>query len=221
MKGKLVVIEGLDGTGKQTQSERLKIRLNQMGKEVISITFPNYQSEASIPIKMYLNGKFGDDASKVNPYMASTFYAVDRIASYKMYWEKELYSGKTIIADRYTTSNMIHQGSKVANEKLDNYLDWLVDFEYHRLMLPEPDLVIYLDMPFNFSNTLREKRTQKFEGRDIHEQNDKYLKECYKTALYIAKKYGWITISCIEQGKIRQIDDINDEIFKHVKALYE
>lgn len=219
MKGKLIVIEGLDGAGKQTQAGKLKERLIGLGKQVMPVTFPNYQSGASIPIKMYLNGEFGENASEVNPYMASTFYAVDRIASYKKDWEKELLEGKIVLADRYTTSNMIHQGSKLSGRGRDEYLDWLVDFEFNKLKLPIPDLVVYLDMPFDFSRKLRECRAQKFEGKDIHEQNESYLKKCSEAAQYVANRFGWKVVSCIKDKKIREIDDINDEIFNIIRKL--
>lgn len=219
MKGKLIVIEGLDGSGKQTQTARLRERLEKRNQQVVSITFPNYQSDASLPIKMYLNGEFGEDASNVNPYMASTFYAVDRIASFKTNWEKALLEGKIILADRYTTSNMIHQGSKLSGAERDEYLDWLLDFEYNKLKLPRPDLVIYLDMPFSYSHQLREKRTQKFEGKDIHEQNEVYLKHCHEAAKYVAERYGWTKVSCVSNEKIREIDDINNEILSYISQI--
>ncbi|MDD4688147.1 MAG: deoxynucleoside kinase [Eubacteriales bacterium] len=212
MKGKLFVMEGLDGCGKQTQTALLKEKLIQMGYNVMTITFPDYDSGASTPVKMYLNGEFGDKASEVSPYMASAFYAVDRIASYKKHWEKELQAGTIVIADRYTTSNMLHQATKLEGAERDEYLDWLTDFEFNRLGLPVPDGVIYLDMPQEFARTLRSQRDTKFEGSDIHEKDREYLEKCSRAAQSIADKYGWKTVKCVVDEKLRTIEEINEEV---------
>lgn len=218
MKGKLIVMEGLDGCGKQTQTALLKDKLEQKGYKVITITFPDYQSEASAPVKMYLNGDFGDKASEVNPYMASAFYAVDRIASYKKYWEKDLKNGTIVIADRYTTSNMLHQATKLDGKDRDEYLNWLVDFEFNRLGLPVPDGVIYLDMPQEAAQELRKNRLNKFEGCDIHEKDKAYLEKCAAAAKSLSEKYGWRMVSCVRDGNLRTIEDINEEVVTVAEA---
>ncbi len=218
MKGKLIVMEGLDGCGKQTQTALLKDKLIQKGYKVITITFPDYNSDASIPVKMYLNGEFGDKAAEVNPYMASAFYAVDRIASYKKNWEKELRDGAVVIADRYTTSNMLHQATKLDGSDREEYLDWLVDFEFNRLGLPVPDGVIYLDMPQEVSQKLRSSRENKFDGGDIHEKDRAYLEKCADAAQSLAEKYGWKIVKCIDGERLRTIEEINNEVVNLAEA---
>lgn len=218
MKGKLLVMEGLDGCGKQTQTALLKEKLIEKGYNVVTITFPDYDSDASIPVKMYLNGEFGDKASEVSPYMASTFYAVDRIASYKKNWEKALLDGAVVIADRYTTSNMLHQATKLEGKERDEYLDWLTDLEFNRLGLPVPDGVIYLDMPQDFSRKLRSQREEKFEGNDIHEKDREYLEKCASAARSLAEKYNWKIINCVDGESLRTIEDINQDVVKLAEA---
>ena len=207
MSGRLIVIEGLDGSGKQTQAELLRARL----PGALKISFPDYQSPSSSLIKMYLNGEFGEDADDVNCYAASTFYAVDRFASYAKNWRQNLDNGALIIADRYVTSNMIHQGCKA--DDLDKYLNWLADFEYNLLALPKPDEVIFLKVPPPYAALLRQGRAQKFDGSDIHERDFAYLEKCYETALYAAEKYSWHVVDCIKDGTFRSKEEICDEIF--------
>lgn len=221
MKGKLITIEsGTDGSGKKTQANKLYERLAGESYKVKKVEFPNYNSDSSALVKMYLNGDFGDDPNDVDPYIASTFYSVDRYASYKVEWEEFFLSGGIIITDRYTTSNMIHQGAKFNNvEEKEKFLDWLREFEFSLYKLPEPDLVIFLDMPTEFSADLIKERNKSNSIKDIHEQNDDYLISSYNNALYIANKYGWKKINCVKNNKIRTVDDIHEEIYNYVKQL--
>lgn len=218
MKGKLVVIEGLDSSGKQTQTRLAAETLAEMGYPVKEVAFPDYQSESSTLVKMYLAGEFGDHADDVNPYAASSFYAVDRYASYKKNWEEFYQNGGVVFADRYTTSNMIHQASKIDNTRIKNlYLDWLYDYEYKLLKLPIPDVVIFLDMPPENSRELMESRPNKITGemqKDIHEKDSDYLEKSYINALYVAKKYDWCKVFCVDGGQIRSIEDIHQEIME-------
>ncbi len=216
MKGKLIVIEGLDSCGKATQTKLIAKKLEEMNYKVKLVTFPDYNSDSSALVKMYLNGEISDKADDVNPYAASSFYAVDRYASYKRNWEQFYLDGGIIIADRYTTSNMIHQASKIEGTRIKNlYLDWLTDYEYKLLKLPSPNKVIFLDMPPEYSSELMKERANKFTGekeKDIHERDKDYLEKTYENALYIAKKYDWNEVFCVEEGQLRTIEDINDEI---------
>ena len=203
MKGKLIVIEGLDSCGKATQTKLIAKKLEEMNYKVKLVTFPDYDSNSSALVKMYLNGEICEKADDVNPYAASSFYAVDRFASYKKNWEQFYLDGGIIIADRYTTSNMIHQASKIEGTRIKNlYLDWLTDYEYKLLKLPAPNKVIFLDIPLEYSNELMKERANKFTGeqeKDIHEKDKEYLEKSYEIALYIAKKYDWKEVFCVEE----------------------
>lgn len=212
----LIVIEGVDGSGKQTHTDKIYSRLTQNGKSVKKIHFPDYDSDTSALVKMYLNGQFGQNPDDVSPYVASSFYAVDRIASYLMSWKKEYETGDIILADRYTTSNAVHQAGKLGKDERDSYLDWLFDFEYNVLGLPNPDLVVFLDMPPQYGLELIRNRDNKITGeneKDIHEKDVSHLSKSYQNALCVAQKYGWSIVKCVSDGKIRSIDEINDEIF--------
>lgn len=222
MSGKLIIIEsGSDGSGKATQSKKLYDRLLKEGYKVRKVEYPNYESSSSSLIKMYLKGEFGDKPDDVDAYVASTFYTVDRYASYKREWEEFYLDGGIIIADRYTTSNMVHQASKIDDiKKRDEYLDWLFDYEYNLYKLPQPSQVIFLDVNPDITSKLMENRNNKFSGdskKDIHESNMNYLKKTYNNSLYIANKYNWTKINCIENKKLRTIEDIHKEIYTKVK----
>lgn len=224
MKGKLIIIEsGSDGSGKATQSEYLYNRLIKDNLKVRKVEFPNYKSEASALVKMYLRGDFGKDPSDVSPYIASTFFTVDRYASYKKDWEEFYKDGGIIISDRYTTSNMVHQASKFSTKKeKDDFLDWLWDFEFNLYGLPVPDKVFFLDMPVDFTQKLTFNRKNKITGekeKDIHESNRKYLDITYENGVYIAKKYGWERVECIENDKVKTIREISDLIYDSVISL--
>jgi dTMP kinase len=218
-QGRLFVIEAGDGSGKATQAGKLYARLAGEGCRVIKVDYPNYQSESSALIKMYLRGEFGLDPGAVNPYAASAFYAVDRIASFKKDWEDFYRSGGIVIADRYTTSNMIHQAAKIDDAgQRQRYLDWLWDFEFVRCGLPVPDQVVFLDMPPDESRKLMQGRPNKAgtDEKDIHERNRDYLANCYKISLEAAGQYGWKRVTCCREGILRSIEDIHEEIYQHI-----
>ncbi len=222
---KLIVIEGVDSSGKATQTSLLKEKLTLLGKNIRSVEFPNYASESSSVVKMYLGGEFGSDPNAVSPYAASMLFAVDRLASVKVTWKDIFSGGNIVIADRYTTSNMVHQASKISDmKKKDAFLDWLYDLEYVKLDLPEPDLVIFLDMPVENARQLMEKRANKIDNssvKDIHERNEEYLKKSYDNAVFVADKYNWTTVHCTKDGNLRTIEDISDEIFSKVSAIID
>ena len=225
MSGKLIIIEsGSDASGKATQTKILYERLINEGYNVKKVEYPNYESNSSALVKMYLNGDFGKNATDVDPYIASTFYAVDRYASYKTEWEEFYKNGGIILADRYTTSNMVHQASKMDEKYRDKYLDWLFDYEYNFYKIPKPNGVIFLDVPVEISQELMKDRKNKINGdskKDIHESDIKYLKKSYNNSIYIANKYNWIKINCVINNNLRSIEDINDEIYENVKRIIE
>ena len=213
MQGKLIVLEGLDGSGKTTQLVRLGESLEAAGRAVRRIKLPDYEDDSSALVRMYLGGAFGDDPAAVNAYAASAFYAVDRVAHYLRKWRADYLSGRIILADRYTTSNAYHQLQKLPRDQWDAYLAWLEDFEYARLALPKPDCVIYLDMPIDVSQRLMSARYGGDEGKkDIHEANVRYLTNCRTAALYAAERLGWHVIGCADGDAPRTIDDIADEV---------
>lgn len=217
MKGKLIVIEGLDGSGKSTQIEELKKRLE--GKNIQQIKLPDYENPSSTLVKMYLNGDFGKEPEDVNAYAASAFYAVDRFANYKIKWKEFYDNGGIIISDRYTTSNAYHQANKLPNEKWDEYFSWLEDFEYNLIGIPKPDAVIYLDMPIEISQKMMSLRYNGDENKkDIHESNIEYLNKCRKAALVAADKMNWSVIKCNNDEKPRPIKEIADEIYAIVSG---
>ena len=211
--GSLIVIEGLDGSGKATQAERLVQYLQKEGKKVRKVSFPDYTSDSSALVKMYLAGEFGMDPNAVNAYAASSFYAVDRYASFKKDWGSFYQEGGTVIADRYTTSNAVHQCSKLPEEEWDAFLDWLFHYEYELLGIPAPEAVIYLEVDPDISQKLMAGRYDGDEAKkDIHERNVQYLQRSAKAAAYCCRKLGWKKISCTGEGKMRTIEDISAEI---------
>lgn len=214
--GKLIVIEGVDASGKATQTKLLYEYLKEKNTNVIKVEFPDYESPSSSLVKMYLEGQFGETADDVNPYVASTFFAGDRFASYKTKWEKYYNDGFTVIADRYVTANMIHQASKFdKREDKEKFIDWLMDFEYGLYNLPKPSVKIFLDVPPKVSAELMRERLNKFSGesqKDIHERDTDYLKKTYDNALFVAENYGFKIIKCVKDGKLRSIEDIQKEI---------
>jgi len=219
--GKLFVIDGTDGSGKQTQMEYLKKHFVQDKIDFKAVSFPNYDSPSSSLVKMYLAGDFGDDAQSISPYVASTFYAADRFATYQKDLKKYYEDGGIILADRYTTSNMLHQAGKISDKKKrEKFLDWLFDFEFNLYGLPIPTKVIFLNMPIEYSKKLMENRENKITHeakKDIHESNKKHLEAAYDAACSIVPKYGWTEIKCVKDGKIKTRDEIHEEIYEIIK----
>lgn len=215
----LIVIEGLDGSGKGTQAALLAQKLKEQGKRIAKVSFPDYPSQSSALIKMYLAGEFGTHPDDVNAYAASSFYAVDRYASYKKNWE-EIYKTGIVVADRYTTSNAIHQCSKLPQNQWDDFLNWLFEYEYQKLNIPQPDIVIYLRVDPEVSQRLLEKRYDgNMEKKDIHEKDREYLLRCQKAADYCSKSLGWKTIECTENRTMRSIEKIADDIKRVLQEI--
>ena len=220
-KGKLFVIDGTDGSGKQTQFNKLKERLDQENIDYKTVSFPNYDSPSASLVKMYLSGEFGKNAKDVSPYIASTFYAADRYATFKKEYEEYYNNGGIILADRYTTANMVHQAGKIDNkDELEKFLDWLWDFEFNLYGLPVPTEVFFLNMPVEKSLELIKDRDNKFTNtaqKDIHESDVNHLKDAHKAACYVAKKYNWYEINCVDSNNnIRTIEDIHEEIYREL-----
>ena len=212
--GKLIVLEGIDGSGKSAQYRRLCARMENDGIAYNHIVFPRYDKESSALIRMYLSGQFGEIPGDVNAYAASTFYAVDRYASYRTDWGELYEKGGIILSDRYTTSNAVHQGSKLPDDQLPAFFDWLQDLEYEKLGLPKPDLVIYLDVDLETSLARMRRRQQKTHtSADIHEKDKDYLSRCLHTAEMAAEHYGWTRIPFLKDGKERDVDEKNREIY--------
>lgn len=218
MSGKLIVIEGLDGSGKSTQMQCLTQKLDAVGAAYKRIKLPNYSSPSCSLVNMYLNGEFGKKADDVNAYAASSFYAVDRFASFKQVWGEDYLNGSVILADRYATSNAVHQMVKLPEEQWDEYLSWLEDYEYVKMGIPKPTAVIFLDMPIEVSQKLMSERYNGDEKKkDVHEADIEYLKKCRKAAFYAADKLSWNVINCTEGERVKSIEEIADEIFEVVK----
>ena len=220
MRGKLIVFEGTDGSGKATQTALLCRELETRGVSFRKLEFPRYGEESSALLRLYLNGAFGTDPADVNAYAAATFYSVDRFASYKQDWGGWYEQGGLVIADRYTTSNAVHQTSKLPREQQRAFLDWLFDFEYRLLGLPEPTRVLYLDMPTEATEQmmrLREAATHT--TADIHEKDEEYLRRCRENAAHVVARCGWTRIDCARAGAPRLIDDIHNEVMTCVADL--
>jgi dTMP kinase len=220
LKGKLIIIEGVDSSGKATHTKMLYERLVSENIKVKKVEFPNYSSDSSALVKMYLNGDFGDKPEDVNPYASSMFFAIDRFASFKTIWKDFYDDGGIVISDRYTMSNMIHQAAKEKDaEKKKAFLEWLWDLEFNKLGIPVPDCVIFLDMPPKYAMSLMKDRKNKITGqdeKDIHENDFEYLLESYENACGIAKVYNWNHVYCVKDEKIRNIADIHKDIYSIV-----
>lgn len=221
-KGRLFVIEsGTDGSGKATQTKLLYDRLEAEGYKIMKVEYPNYKSETSALVKMYLNGDFGKNADDVDAYIASTFFAADRYGSFKTEWEEFFNSGGIVIADRYTTSNMVYQASKMDDrEERENFLEWLDQFEYELYKLPRPTGVFFLDVPVKVSQDLIKDRKNKFtdeDEKDIHESDTDYLEKTYSNSKFVAQKYNWELVDCVDGDKMKSIEDIHEEIYARVK----
>lgn len=220
--GKLIVIEGLDGSGKSTQLERLPDSLSKNGIDCKTVSFPDYDSDSSALIKMYLGGKFGTKPDDVNAYAASVFYAADRFASFKQKWGEYYNGGGTVIAGRYTTSNAVHQCSKLPENEWPNFLDWLYEFEYKKIGIPKPDLVIFLDMPIELSQKLLGNRYGgNNDKKDIHERDTEYLARCRRAAVFTAEYSDWKIIPCSDNGNPRTIEEIGEDITREALKLFK
>lgn len=220
--GKLFAIDGTDGCGKQTQFEKLCERLTKEKVDFRTVSFPNYESDSSSLVKMYLAGEFGKNATDVNAYIASTFYAADRYATFKIKgYDKYYNDGGIILADRYTTANMVHQAGKIEDPiERQKFLDWLWDFEFNLYGLPVPTKVFFLNMPTKYSAKLMENRENKIthqSEKDIHEKDIEYLNKSYNAACLLAKQYDWYEIQCVKNDEIRTIDDIHNEIYSEIQ----
>lgn len=218
--GKIFVIDGTDGSGKQTQFDLLKSHLDKDGIEYKTVSFPNYDSPSSSLVKMYLSGEFGENAQDVSPYIASTFYAADRYATFQKELKKYYEDGGIILADRYTTANMVHQAGKIKDEKeREKFLNWLYDLEFNLYGLPMPTKVFFLNMPTEKVEELIKNRENKFTHnakKDIHERDPKHLKDAYNAACSLVNKYDWNEIKCVKNNEIRTREDIHEEIYKIV-----
>ena len=219
--GKLFVIDGTDGSGKQTQFQKLQERLDKEGIEYKTVSFPNYDSPSSSLVKMYLSGEFGENAKDVSPYIASTFYAADRYATYKKDLEEYYNNGGLILADRYTTANMVHQAGKISDEKeREKFLTWLWDFEFNLYGLPVPTEAFFLNMPPEYAFKLMENRKNKFtheDKKDIHERDKNHIIDSYNAACSLVDKYNWYEVKCVKENKLRTIEDIHEEIYNEIK----
>lgn len=219
--GKLYVIDGTDASGKQTQFEKLQQRLKKENIDFRTVSFPNYDSPSSSLVKMYLSGEFGENAKDISPYIASTFYAADRYATYKTKLEDYYNNGGIILADRYTTANMVHQAGKIKDkQEREKFLNWLWDFEFNLYKLPVPTKVFFLNMPPEYAFELMKNRENKFTHeaqKDIHERDKNHIIDSYNAACDVAQKYNWVTIDCIKDDKIRTIEEIHEDIFKQIK----
>lgn len=219
--GKLIVIEGLDGSGKSTQLELLPQNLKKAGIDSRSVSFPDYDSNSSALVKMYLGGEFGKKPGDVNAYAASLFYAVDRFASYKTNWGEYYNQNGVIVSGRYTTSNAVHQTSKMDESEWKDFLDWLYDLEYNKVAIPKPDKVIFLDMPIEVSQKLLSGRYKGDESqKDIHESDTAYLDKCRKAAMFTANYSGWTIIPCAKDGEPRTIEDIANDVLAETLKLF-
>lgn len=218
--GKLLVIEGLDGSGKDTQTRLLSEKLTKRGLENTVISLPHYEDDSSALVKLYLGGAFGSRPGDVNAFAASSFYAVDRFAGYKTRWGADYENGKIILANRYTTSNACHQMTKLERTQWDSFLQWLFHYEYDLLGIPKPDGVIFLDMPVEVSQTLLAARYAGNEGKkDVHERDVEYLSACHEAAAYCAQKLGWKTIACAKGGKPKTVEEISDAVFSCAERI--
>ncbi len=214
----LTVIDGLDGSGKTTQFERCRKRLTDVGTQITPITFPDYENPSSALVKLYLSGELGTSPDDVGAYAASSFYAVDRYASYVRYWREAYEKGTHILAARYTTSNAIHQMGKLPRNEWDRFLDWLYDYEYNKLTLPKPDCVIFLDMTPEVAMRLVSAREGE-QGKDIHEKDRAYMLMCREAALYAAQCGGWRLVRCDDGCSPYPAEVVERELFDILKGI--
>lgn len=220
MKKRLIAIDGLDASGKMTQTELLERRIAETGLPYRHLSFPTYDGEYSAHVKMYLSGRFGEDPEAVNPFAASSFFGADRYCSYMLDWKEDYDAGHIVLANRYTSANAVHQLSKLDVSEYDGFLDWLMDYEYNKLSIPKPDAVIYLCVPPEVSQKMIQHRCDETGAeKDIHESNKRHLENSYRAALYSAERLGWIKIDCARNGELRPREEIHAEIVERLKDI--
>lgn len=220
MQGKLIVFEGIDGSGKSTQFKLITERLEKEGIPFRKVVFPRYDKSSSALLRSYLSGEFGSDPGEVSAYAASTFFFVDRFASFKTDWGEYYRNGGTIICDRYTTSNAIHQGAKLPESELNEFLDWLYDFEFRLMELPKPDVVLYMDIDLNTSIAQMKARQEQTNTKgDIHETHSDYLASCLKAGSSAAERLNWNRVCCLENGIMRSVSEIHEDVYNTVKGV--
>ncbi len=221
MSGKLVVLEGIDGSGKSTQYKKLKERLTEEKCNFETLVFPRYHHDSSSLVRLYLGGEFGKKPEDVNVFAASSFYAVDRFASYKTEWGTYYENGGAVLSDRYTTSNAVHQGGKLSYAEREAYFDWLYDFELNKLGLPMPTKVLYMAIDAEISiKHMREREKQTNTTADIHETAADYLRQCSEAGLHACEYFGWTKIDCLENGEMRTIEGIHEDIYDNVIKIF-
>lgn len=220
MQGKLIVLEGIDGSGKSTQFKLLTDRLEKEGVPFRKVVFPQYGKKSASLLESYLNGDFGRNPEDVSAYAASTFFFVDRYSSFKTDWGEFYKNGGLIVCDRYTTSNAIHQGAKLPNSELSSFLDWLYDFEFRLMELPRPDLVLYMDVDLDTCLSQMKARQEKTGTKgDIHETHSEYLASCLSVGSIAADKLGWTRVRCLNDGVMRAAAEISEDIYSSVKEV--
>ena len=218
--GKLIVFEGIDGSGKSTQFEMMCKRLSDEDRQFKRLVFPRYSEPSSALIKMYLGGDFGDNPDSVNAYAASSFYAVDRYASFIQDWRDYYKNGGLILTDRYTTSNALHQGAKITPEQRESFFKWLYEYEFNLLGLPAPDLVVFMDIDAESALMRLERRqTETGTDADIHEKDIAYLHNCAQSGKQAAAQFGWHSISCLKEDVERDVNEIHSEIYDIITIL--
>ena len=220
-KGKLIVVEGAcDGIGKSTQFGLLQEHLTQDGATVASHHFPSYNTFHGRPVEEYLHGTFGKP-SELSPYFVNSLYAQDRAVTW-ITGLKDIYdAGGIIVLDRYTTSSLIYQSSVIENpEERESFINYIYDYEYNKLGIPKPDLVIFLHAPFELVRELKSKRKEN-DGikNDIHERDLMFMKNVSDTSISIANRFNWSYIECMEDNKMRSVEEIHEDIYKKVKKL--
>lgn len=222
MQGKLIVFEGIDGSGKSTQFRLLTERLENEGVPFRKVVFPRYSNSSSSLLRSYLSGDFGKEPGDVSAFAASTFFFVDRFASFKTDWGEYYKNGGTIICDRYTTSNAIHQGAKLPENELNAFLDWLYDFEFRLMELPKPDVVLYMDIDLETCLTqMKVRQEQTGTTGDIHEMNAPYLAACLRTGDIASDRLGWMKVRCLEKGVMRGVSEIHEDVYDTVKGVLQ
>lgn len=219
--GKFIVIDGLDGSGKETQTKLLAEKLESMGKRVRVLSYPRYDSEGSALVRLYLGGGLGSSADDTNAYAASAFFAADRYVSYRTEWQKDYADTDTVfIANRYTTANAVHQMAKLPRDEWDSFLLWLWDFEYEKLGIPAPDKIIYLEMHPDVSiKLIRSRSAETGRKMDIHETSSDFLYRSYDAALYAARKLGWSSIRCCREDELLSREAIHEAVLDEVLPI--